>query len=581
MIRIVPAAFAFVLLSAAAGLAQQSPSPSREAQLQRDGIIWTSHDAWGAPFAENLSPDLKVAGLSRFWMEVKLNFPNFARIAEVDWDKAYVDLIPKVRATSSTYEYYRLLQQMCALLKDGHSSVFLPKELADRMEADVPLQTELIQGRVFVTRVGSRALEAAGITPGLEILTIDGAPVHEYAAAHRAPFVSSNSPQHRDLMVYSYGLLAGPRHRPTVLGLRRKDGTVVSKTVARTPYADTVALPPVVYRQLDGNIAYLAINTFNSEDVPTEFAKYLPAIRASDGLIIDVRQNDGGSGVIAYNIISYLTDKPFKTTASRTRQYTATLRTWGKAGAWYEIAAPDWGAKPDSFYAKPVVMLIGPRSLSATDVFAETFQRLHRGKLIGEPTGGSIGDPLPFALPGGGSARVATSTDLGGGLVGRGVIPDVPVTRTIDDLLSSRDAALAKGLEELRAAPPQYDAALAKRLGASDRGMKAYVFVMLKTGPKADLSKEELSKLFAGHLANIKRLSHEGKLLLAGPFADNKQSYEGIFILNVATLQEAETLMQTDPAVASGRFVLEMVEWYGSAAIQELPSIHARIETPR
>ncbi|HEV7785854.1 MAG TPA: S41 family peptidase, partial [Thermoanaerobaculia bacterium] len=208
--------------------------------------------------------------------------------------------------------------------------------------------------------------------------------------------------------------------------------------------------PVVTYRKLAGNLAYVAVNTFNSEDAQKEFEKLLPEIRNSDGLILDVRQNDGGSGVIAYNVIGYLTDKEFPTPPWKSRQYVATLRVWGTAGGWYEAKPATWAGKPNDFYSKPVVMLIGPRSLSATDVFAEAFHRLRRGKLIGEPTAGSTGDPLAFPLPGGGSGRVATSTDVGDGLIGKGVQPDVPAPRTVQDFLAGRDAALETAIAELR-----------------------------------------------------------------------------------------------------------------------------------
>jgi carboxyl-terminal processing protease len=428
----------------------QDTQPTRQESLERDGIIWGSAAAWGVPFQENLPEDTKVAGLSRFWMEVKLNFPHFAAVPDLDWDKTYVDFIPKVRATTSTYEYYRLLQQMCALLKDGHSDVFLPKELAERMEADLPLRIDLIENRVFVTGVNSGKLEADGVTAGLEILKIDGVPVHEYAAKNRRPYVASNSPQHVEVKVYSYGLLAGPRDRPVSVEFRSKDGRILEKRLSRGAYSDTAALPVFTYRKLAGNIAYVAINTFNSEDAQKEFEKHLPEIRGSDGLILDVRQNDGGSGVIAYNLIGYLTGKDFAPPPWKSREYIATLRVWGEAGGWYESKPSMWKGHPGDFYSKPVVMLIGPRSLSATDVFAETFHRLQRGKLIGEPTGGSTGDPLAFALPGGGSGRVATSADVGAGLVGRGVHPDVLVPRTVKDFLAGRDAALETGIAALR-----------------------------------------------------------------------------------------------------------------------------------
>jgi carboxyl-terminal processing protease len=435
--------------------AQNAPQPSRQELLAHDGIVWATAAAWIAPFPfqENLSEDAKIAGLSRLWMEAKINFPNFAAVPDLDWDKTYIDFIPQVRATASTYEYYKTLQRMCALLKDGHSGIFLPEQLATRMEADLPLRIDKIEDRVFVTRVDSRALEADGITAGLELLKIDGVPVHDYAAKSRRPYVASNSPQQVEVQVYSYGLLAGPRDRPVTVEFRSRDGKAFEKRLTRGPYPDAVVLPAVVFKKLPGNVAYLAINTFNSEDAQKGFDQYFPEIRESGGLILDVRENDGGSGVIAYNILRSFTDKGFEAPLWKSRQYVATLRVWGTPGGWYEPKPLTVEGKPD-FYARPVVMLVGPRSLSATDVFAETFQSMKRGKLVGEPTGGSTGDPLAFALPGGGSGRVSTSTDAGPGpgVIGRGVQPEVRVPRTVKDFLAGRDAALEAALAELSAA---------------------------------------------------------------------------------------------------------------------------------
>ena len=126
--------------------------------------------------------------------------------------------------------------------------------------------------------------------------------------------------------------------------------------------------------------------------------------------------------------------------------------------------------------------------------------------------------------------------------------------------------------------PSSYDAALAQRLGADERGMKAYILVVLKTGPKADSPKEELSKLFAGHMANIRRLVSDGKLVVAGPMEPNDRHYEGIFIFNVKTAKEADALLATDPAVAGGALAYETYGWYGSAALQETVAIHSRID---
>jgi len=116
---------------------------------------------------------------------------------------------------------------------------------------------------------------------------------------------------------------------------------------------------------------------------------------------------------------------------------------------------------------------------------------------------------------------------------------------------------------------PNYDEAMAKKLGSDDFGMKNYVFVILKTGENKTTDKEELNKLFRGHMENIQRLVDEGKLVVAGPFGENDKTWRGLFILDVKTVEEAAALVQTDPAIKAGIFAVDLVPWYGSAALPE------------
>ncbi len=122
-----------------------------------------------------------------------------------------------------------------------------------------------------------------------------------------------------------------------------------------------------------------------------------------------------------------------------------------------------------------------------------------------------------------------------------------------------------------------YDAELAKRLGADEYGMRQYVMALLKEGPNRNRSPEAARTLQAGHMANINRLAAEGKLVLAGPFADNGP-LRGIYIFNVKTVAEAEALTRTDPAIEAGSLVMELHPWYGSAALMMVNEVHARIE---
>lgn len=132
------------------------------------------------------------------------------------------------------------------------------------------------------------------------------------------------------------------------------------------------------------------------------------------------------------------------------------------------------------------------------------------------------------------------------------------------------------------AAERAFDPELAKRLGADERGMKTYVLCILKTGPSdAEIKGEARKEIFAGHFANIGRLADEGKLAVAGPFGKNDKSYRGLYIFNVATIEEAEKLVMLDPAVKAGVFVPELTLWYGSAAMMVVNETHKRIEKPK
>jgi uncharacterized protein YciI len=95
------------------------------------------------------------------------------------------------------------------------------------------------------------------------------------------------------------------------------------------------------------------------------------------------------------------------------------------------------------------------------------------------------------------------------------------------------------------------------------------VFVILKTGSNTTTDKAFIDSCFSGHMANIVRLVNEGKLIVAGPLGKNDNTYRGIFIFNVNTIEEARKLVETDPAVNSKLLEADLYNWYGSAALPE------------
>lgn len=104
--------------------------------------------------------------------------------------------------------------------------------------------------------------------------------------------------------------------------------------------------------------------------------------------------------------------------------------------------------------------------------------------------------------------------------------------------------------------------------------IKQFWLVILKTGPKDKeiTDTAERNKIFAGHFANMGRLHSEGILKAAGPFGKNDFTWRGLFILDCKTKEEAEAYVKTDPSVAAGVFIVDIVPWYSEASGSFAPS---------
>jgi len=419
---------------------------------------WQSK-ALQTPYQPDLPLEDKVAGLSQLWSEARFAFANFHLRPELDWDDLYRQTLPRVIASKSTLEYYRILSEFYAQLQDGHSNVYFPPALRDEVYARPPLRTSLIEGRVIITELRSPSLLAQGLAIGQEVLAVDGVPVQDYAARFVAPYVSASTAQDRAVRTFNYSLLAGDKRKPVTLALRDAGGQELVRAISRGDYSDVAKPVNFVFRMLPGKIAYVALNSFQDREVPRQFAAAFDQIAASDGLVLDVRENGGGNSDNGWKILSYLTGQSFDTIDWMSRQYQPVDRTWSRRESWLHVRGERWDPA-DRFYSKPVVVLTSARTFSAAEDFAVTFDTMKRGLIVGEPTGGSTGEALNFALPGGGSARICakrvTYVD-GREYVGVGVLPQVHVAPTIASIRSGRDVVLEAGIKALQqvSAAPQ------------------------------------------------------------------------------------------------------------------------------
>ena len=402
---------------------------------------------------DSIGPEERLAGFIRLWCEVKYNFVFFDQVPDLDWDKVLEEYLPRVQKDQTVEQYYKLLQECIARLEDGHTEVYPPR---GQMEGMPLLLIRPVEGKAIVTDLAqTKDITQAGITRGAEITKVDGRPVDEILKQDIYPYVSASTPQFRDMVAYSR-LLRGPAFSKVNISFQRPGGSSGQAILSRriTNGEAPFVHPVTEYRELPGGIFYIALNTFQNKQVIEEFDEAFEKIRQSKGLIIDVRNNGGGNGGIAKKIVGRLIAEPLEASCWKTRKYMPAYRAWGEKEQWHEGDISIVKPRGDNPFLGPVVVLTGPGTISAAEDFLIPLHASKRAVLVGAKTAGTTGQPLFIKLPGGGKARICTKRDTypdGREFVGVGIIPDVEVKPTVDDIVDDRDAILERGIKVLKA----------------------------------------------------------------------------------------------------------------------------------
>jgi len=275
---------------------------------------------------------------------------------------------------------------------------------------------------VIVTPFRDSPAEKAGIRAGDVILAVDGESTKGWSVAEAVKRIR------------------GEQGTPVTITIRDSKDETRDVTIER----DTIVIPTVFTRAVVGadgvtvpDVAYIELQQFTEEtvdDLSTELERVVE--EGYRGVILDLRRNPGGALDATVDVADmFLDDGVVLTQVDRDGNRT-------------EYRAKSGGEAIDL----KVAILVSKGSASGSEVLSGALRDHGRAKLIGEQTFGKGSVNHIRELSNGGALYVTIArwlTPNGEQIEGVGLVPDIPVTLSDDDIANNRDTQLFAAIDYL------------------------------------------------------------------------------------------------------------------------------------
>jgi len=394
-----------------------------------------------APFkdADPVPDQIRQDTFRLVWETVRDKYFD-ATLGGVDWDAVRTRYEPDVRKAATIKDLHDVLNRMVHELPGSHLNVLgHGYTLAVEPDAIVPDSLQLRVGAegilVFSVPEDSPVWQA-GIRPGYRVIGIGDVTFEDAAAIRVAPARSLRQ---------ATGLLVGPQGsdvRIRVLDAESRERTV---TLARTVLLKKRDIRRAEIRssRIRPRIGYLWFDSW-AFDLSGKLEPVLAELRDTDGFVLDLRQNRGGTNPGVDRLAKFLLAEAGLLAVITPRQ--GERREWRNEGS------------GDDAYRGKLAIIVDEASGSASEVFAAAMQDRGRAVVVGRTSYGGVLNSTQQPLPTGGVLQYPHSdmtTPKGNRVEGRGVVPDIPVELRRADLLAGRDTVLERAVEAVQAGQRQ------------------------------------------------------------------------------------------------------------------------------
>ena len=372
---------------------------------------------------------LRLLALFRYWNVIYYFYP-YKYLMDQSWDVTLSEFIPQFMTANEVHLYHKVVNKLANKLNDGHALTSVAPLYSKAKHKYITL----IDSSTIVRTIPEESL----LKRGDIILSIDGQDIWSYRDSIAALLPWSNI-HDRDNTVNGniyYCIMKG-----CILTIKREQKEYIFRENTKSIPIKTNSSTP--HHLITPDIAYVDLDILKASDIPS----MMDSLKNCMGIIFDLRNYP--SNFKQWDIFCHI---------SLTQEYQYGLGTFVDFfhyGAFYEYECftkcPDelWYSR--NKYNGRVAVLINEGTMSWAETLSMAF-RIHEAILIGAPTAGSNGDVVNFSLPGritvcfsgiGFYFPDGTQTQR------KGIIPDIEVYPTMDDIMAGRDEVLEAAITYL------------------------------------------------------------------------------------------------------------------------------------
>lgn len=381
--------------------------------------------------------NVRLITLFRYWNVIEYFYP-YKYVTDQKWDDVLVEMISRFQRVKTEDEYHLLLHELTGKLCDSHSFFITEQVRKFAGNKYIAARFKIIDNKAVFTKFYSDSLaQLDDLRVGDAVLKVDDTPILEKFRQNEKYINGSNESVKK--LIYSFRWIFNGNTDSVKITIER-DGKINAKTIRRYDrsafnFHEDIETKWTI---LEGNIGYVNLEeeVVMEEDLP----KMMKDLSDTKAIIFDLRNYPE---FIWYELLEY-----FHHQKKAWATYTTPDLTY--PGRFIKFHADSVGRINPSPYNGKVVILMDESTQSRAESFVMALQSVDGAITVGRQTSGADGNVADFTFF---DDEATWITGLGvfypdGRETQRiGIIPDIYVPLTVEDIRKGRDVILETAIE--------------------------------------------------------------------------------------------------------------------------------------